>query len=509
MQSSRQNNAQASHAVSQTERSTAVIDIGSNSVRLVVFNGTLRAPLPKFNEKVLCGLGKDLSQTRLLSDEAMDQALKALKRYTTLIRHMGVERVLVAATAAVREADNGPEFVAQIERECDLNVQVLSGRQEARYAGLGVVSGIPRAHGLVGDLGGGSLELVHITEDGIEQTATLPLGALRLSRMSASEDELREHMATHFQTVDWLDKVKGKKFYVVGGAWRSLARYHMEKTGYPLHIIQNYKLTFEEIKLLLAEILDEAGVNQGHLAGVSKVRAKTLRPAALIMRILLDIIEPKKVVFSSCGLREGMLFADLKKAERDLDPLMEACQEMAEREGRFREHGREIYDWLFPVLPSENAKALRISLAACTLSDIAWWVNPDYRAAQAFRRIIRAPFSGIGHKSRAIMALAVYARYKGDIIGHATQEGLALVNKVFQNEALSLGLSLRLAHTLSGGTYGILQQTRLRMRNDRLVLEIPEDLSSLLGLHVSSRLKALADALKLQPEIQVTKVELI
>lgn len=492
-----------------SERTTAVIDIGSNSVRLVVFAGTLRAPLPKFNEKVLCGLGKDMSRTRLLSDEAMDQALKALRRYTTLIRHMRVERVMVAATAAVREADNGPEFVALVERECDFNVQVLSGRQEARYAGFGVISGIPKAYGLVGDLGGGSLELAHVNDGTIEQTATLPLGALRLSRMSASEDELKAHMVSHFDTVDWLREIRGGKFYVVGGAWRSLARYHMEKTGYPLHIIQNYKLPYAEIKNLLVEILDDESFKQGHFPGVSKVRAKTLRPAALIMRILLRIIEPKTIVFSSCGLREGMLFADLKKNDRDLDPLMEACQEMAGREGRFREHGREIYDWLYPILPPENAKALRVSLAACTLSDIAWWVNPDYRAAQAFRRIIRAPFTGIGHKSRAIMALAVYARYKGDIIGHATSEGMDLVNESYQNDALSLGLALRLAHTLSGGTYGILQKTRLRIRKDELILEIPDEWSSLLGLHVSKRLKALAEALKLQPQIQITQDELI
>ncbi len=474
---------------------TAVIDIGSNSVRLVVFDGPSRVPMPKFNEKVLCGLGRDLGSSSMLGEDAMRDAMAALQRYTTLVNHMGIDRVIVAATAAVREADNGSEFVSEIEQECDLNVQVLSGKQEARYAGLGVLSGMPFADGLVGDLGGGSLELVKISDHKVGDTTTLPLGALRLSRMEMTEEALISDLHEHFAQVTWLDELKGKNFYVVGGAWRALAKYHISKIGHSLNIVHNYKLSFETMKDLIDEILslseDELRLNPN----TRRARAGTMRTAALIMDQLFTVVQPKNVIFSSNGLREGMLFSELKKPVRKLDPLLEACRDMAAKEGRFAEHGLEIFDWMIPAFTVLDEKGQRLALAAATLSDIAWSMSSDYRAAQAYRRIFRAPFSGIGHKGRAIVALTVYARYSGDLSGQAPSGGLWLVDDVSKNHALSLGLALRLSHTLSGGTTGILPRTNLVSTEKEIVLEIPEELMVLCGVHVKSRLAALASSL--------------
>jgi exopolyphosphatase / guanosine-5'-triphosphate,3'-diphosphate pyrophosphatase len=484
---------------------TAVIDIGSNSVRLVVFDGPSRVPMPKFNEKVLCGLGADLGHSAVLGQRAMDDAMRALQRYTALVNHMGIERVLVAATAAVREAENGSEFVADIEQECDLNVQVLSGKQEARFAGLGVLSGMPFAQGLVGDLGGGSLELVQVGDHKIGDTATLPLGALRLSRMGLSTEDLERKLRSDFKKISWLKELDGKNFYVVGGAWRAMARYHMSKNKHSLNIIHNYKMSLDSMKEVIDEVLtkDEAAIRA--VALVPNSRVATMHTAALIMRELFKIISPRNVVFSANGLREGMLFSELKKPVRRKDPLLEACRDMAAKEGRFAEHGDEIYNWLRPAFESIGDKGQRLALAAATLSDIAWTMSSDYRAAQAFRRIFRAPFSGIGHKGRAIVALAVYARYRGNLSGHAPADGLALVGEKDRQHALSLGLALRLSHTLSGGTTGILPQMRLFVTDEKIILQIPEDLSVLLGIQVDARLAALADCLGKKPVLKVVK----
>lgn len=489
---------------SSPKKMTAVIDIGSNSVRLVVFDGPSRVPMPKFNEKVLCGLGKDLGHSQLLGQDAMDKAMAALKRYTALVNHMGIDRVLVAATAAVREADNGSEFVADIEQECDLNVQVLSGKQEARYAGLGVLSGMPFAKGLVGDLGGGSLELVKLEDHRIGNTVTLPLGALRLSRMDMTEEELKSYLTKQFEEVDWLPEMQGKNFYVVGGAWRTLARYHISKTGHTLNIIHNYKLSHKEMRAVITEVLSQSEEELKSVPLVPGSRVGTMRTAALIMDKLFDVINPKNVIFSSNGLREGMLFSELKKPVRKRDPLLEACRDMAAKEGRFAEHGEEIYKWMKGVFDHIGDKGHRLALASATLSDIAWTMNSDYRAPQAFRRIFRAPFSGIGHKGRANVALAVYARYRGNLDGHAPEDGLALLSDAEKAIALSVGLALRLSHTVSGGTIGILPQTRLTKENGKIILTLPEDLSILVGIHVENRLAALARALDCHPEIRIS-----
>lgn len=482
-------------SVKPSENLTAVIDIGSNSVRLVVFDGPSRVPLPKFNEKVLCGLGGDLGQSQYLGEESMQEAMRALRRYTALVNHMGIDRVYVAATAAVREAINGSEFVAEIEQECDLNVQVLSGKQEARFAGLGVLSGMPYADGLVGDLGGGSLELVRVGDHKIGNTVTLPLGALRLSRMQMDDETLKQYLREQFLEIDWLESIKGKSFYVVGGAWRSLARYHISKNQHPLNIIHNYKISFNDMKEVVNEIISKTEEEILAVPLISKSRVGTIRTAALIMDQLFELIEPKSIVFSANGLREGMLYSEQKKPVRKRDPLLETCRDMAAREGRFAEHGVEIYDWMKDVFVHLGDKGQRLALAAATLSDIAWTMNSDYRAAQAFRRIFRAPFSGIGHKGRAIVALAVYARYRGNFDGDAVQGGLSLLPAEDIQHTLSVGLALRLSHTLSGGTQGLLPQTRLSSDDTHIILELPEELSVLVGIHAEKRLAALANSL--------------
>ncbi|MCF8468021.1 MAG: Ppx/GppA family phosphatase [Sneathiella sp.] len=494
--------------VKVSDRSTAVIDIGSNSVRLVVFDGPQRVPLPKFNEKALCGLGQDLGTTGLLGEKAMADALVAIRRYAALVNHMGIERVMVAATAAVREADNGSEFVSEIEHQCDLNVQVLSGRQEARYSGLGVLSGIPAADGLAGDLGGGSLELVEISDFRLNETATLPLGALRLSHMEMPEKKLRKFINKKFEKADWLSDISARNFYAVGGAWRVLARYHIIKTNHPLNIIHNYRLSFGQIEMLIEEILAMTPEELINANGIPKSRADTMRTAVIIMQELLMRATPKSVVFSGNGLREGMLFSELKKSVRWRDPLLDACRDMAGAEGRFAEHGEEIYDWLKDLVHPADEQGRRLMLAAATLSDIAWWANSDYRAAQAFRRIFRAPFNGIGHRGRAMVALAVYARYKGDFSGPAPDDSLKLLTEEEARNALSLGLALRLSHTLSGGTMGILSRTRLEHSGTMITLKIPLTLSALVGQHVTNQLDSLAANLGKQAKIEIMKAKL-
>ncbi|WP_334129107.1 Ppx/GppA family phosphatase [Sneathiella sp.] len=489
--------------VKVSDRSTAVIDIGSNSVRLVVYDGPQRAPLPKFNEKVLCGLGQELGTTGRLGEKAMAEAIQALRRYAALVHYMGIERVMVAATAAVREAENGSEFVSEVEQQCDLNVQVLSGRQEARYSGLGVLSGIPHAHGLVGDLGGGSLELVEVSDFRIHETATLPLGALRLSHMGMTEAKLRKMVRKKIEKIAWLEQVDARNFYAVGGAWRVLARYHILKTNHPLTIIHNYRLSADQISELIDEILAMSLEDLYNANGIPKSRADTMHTAAIILQELMSAVGPKHVVFSGNGLREGMQFSELKKSVRKRDPLLDACRDMAASEGRFAEHGEEIFHWVKDILGVADRKSKRLILAAATLSDIAWWANSDYRAAQAFRRIFRAPFSGVGHRARAIIALSVYARYKGDLNGPSTRDSLRLLTADEINNALITGLAMRLSHTLTGGTTGILSQTRIEVNSTTVTLKVPSSLAALVGHHVRNQLDALAASLNCDAKIEI------
>ena len=162
-------------------RRVGVIDIGSNSIRIVVFSGATRAPLPIFNEKVMCGMGRRLHSTGKLDPDGVDLALGNLPRFAAAAEALGVDRLRVVATAAIRDALDGAQFIARVRETAGLKIEIISGETEARLSALGLVSSLPEADGVIGDLGGGSLELVRLDKGALGPQATLKLGPLRLN----------------------------------------------------------------------------------------------------------------------------------------------------------------------------------------------------------------------------------------------------------------------------------------------------------------------------------------
>src|SRR5262249_14825345 len=309
----------------------------------------------------------------------------------------------------------GAEFVAEVERRCRVRVSMISGEEDARRSAEGVLSGIPEAEGLMGDLGGGSLELVALDRGKLCAHATLPLGPVRL--MDSMVDDLEAARAVidrHLDGVGWLEGLKGRTFYPVGGAWRTLARIHMDQTGYPLHVIHHYSIARRQAEALARVLGRLSRRSLSSIPGLSKRRLETLPFAALTLERVLRLAKPDRVVFSAFGLREGHLFATLPATERAKDPLISACTEFAEAEARFGVLGRVLQDGIDPLFAGDDAEVRRLRRAACTLSDIGWRDHPDYRAEQAFTRILRLPIAGIDHKGRVAIALAVFIRYGGE-----------------------------------------------------------------------------------------------
>jgi exopolyphosphatase/guanosine-5'-triphosphate,3'-diphosphate pyrophosphatase len=490
-----------------TKRATgrvAVVDIGSNSIRLVVFSGATRAPFTLFNEKVLCGLGRGLDVTGRLNEAGAKLALANLTRFVRLAKAMGVGRLDLLATAAVRDAKNGAEFVAEVERRCRVEVQIISGEEEARLSAQGVVSGIPEADGVMGDLGGGSLELVALDKGKFADHVTLPLGPVRLMDSMVDDlDAARAVIDRHLDSVPWLDSVRGRTFYPVGGAWRTLARIHMDQIGYPLHVIHHYSIARRQAEDLV-RILSRLGRRSlASIPGLSKRRVETLPFAALTLERLLRLTRPDRIVFSAFGLREGHLFSVLPAAERAKDPLVAACTEFAEAEARFGDQGRLLQDWIDPLFRSDDAETRRLRLAACTLSDIGWRDHPDYRAEQVFTRILRLPIAGIDHKGRVALALAVYIRYGGEAGVDGVDSVLAMLEDKVREQWRTVGLALRLAYALSAATPAILKRSELAVADAKVTLRLPKGQDALLGEAVERRLQALALAIGKSPAVVV------
>ena len=478
----------------------AIIDIGSNSIRLVVFDGLRRTPIPVFNEKVLCGLGRSLDITGRLDPDGVALAHPNLERFISLIQAMGVARTDVVATAAVREAADSADFVADVERRCGVRIRVLSGREEARLSALGVLSGIPEADGIMGDLGGGSLELVAIDGGDFGPSATLPLGPLRL--MNSAVERARETSRAidrRIRTLDWLATGRHRDFYPVGGAWRTLARIHMAQTRYPLHVIDHYTVARSDMDSLLSVVMRQSPDSLHPVAGVSAQRLNTLPLAARVLRRLLRVARPRRLVFSAQGLREGLLYSRLPEAVQREDPLISACHDLATGLSRFDVIGDEVMAWTAPLFAGESTAETRLRRAACLLADIGWNEHPDYRAEHAFYKTYRLPAVGIDHPGRAFLALTLAARYGGGVRRSVRDRARGLLGVEGAERAEILGRALRLGIDLSGGSSGVLSRTALRLTDGTdggaVTLLLSPDAEAHAGEVVRRRLDALAAAL--------------
>lgn len=486
----------------------AVVDIGSNSVRLVVYDGLRRSATPLFNEKLLCGLGKGVALTGMMADEPVTRALAALKRFHALCRQMGVEAVYAVATAAVREAKNGPDFVARAEKALRAKIDTLSGKEEAQFAALGVIAGVPGADGVVGDLGGGSLELVDIGDGAIRDGITLPIGPLRLIDLSAgSMNEASKIVDEALRSTRLVENLRGRDFYAVGGAWRNLGKLHMAQNHYPLHVLHQYRMSREAARSVADLVSGLSPASLKNVRMVSRSRSDTLPYGAMVLERLLHLSGARGVVISVFGVREGLLFSKLNEEKRKADVLLSACWDLTRRYARSPQHELELSDWTDVLFQSagvkETAEERRLRNAACLLADIGWRAHPDYRGSRSLTIISQAAFVGVDHPGRVFLALAVFYRYEGPDTDAAPRELVRLIDDDALYRARVISAVMRLAYVLTAAMPGLLPKLRLEQEGKVLLLGIPKKNADLIGERVSRRLTDLADLMGLTPRIAV------
>lgn len=482
----------------------AVIDIGSNSVRLVVYERKARTPTMLFNEKILAGLGRGVAATGRLSEESVEIALNALVRFRALSDHIGVQETHVIATAAARDAGNGPEFVAQVEDVIGAKVRILNGGEEAHYSALGVISGFWRPKGIVGDLGGGSLELieVHGAKPGIG--STFPLGGLRLQEMSGGKiSRARKIVDDYLQDYAWPRlEADGRTFYAVGGTWRSLARLHLFQKDYPLHVMHNYEIPADEAIEFCQAIAERNLEGIARAEVISKQRRPLVPFGAVVLERVLRAMNAKRVILSATGVREGLLHEALPLDMQEQDPVIEAARELAALRARSPEFAEELIGWTDEVFAAlgieETEDEQRLRHAACLLSDIGWRAHPDYRGEQSLNIISNAAFVGLEHAGRAYLAAAVFYRHQGLGEGNLSPIIRKLFTDRLRERAKILGAVMRVASLLSASMAGMLPEMKIIRNADGIVLQLPENRSELYGERLNKRFSQLARVLETQ-----------
>ncbi|MFC5385975.1 exopolyphosphatase [Aquamicrobium segne] len=484
----------------QDRRPVSIIDIGSNSIRIVVYEGLARAPTVLFNEKMLAGLGRGIVSTGRLDPEAVTRAMAEFRRFRALSNQAGAVHMHVVATAAAREAENGPDFIRRAEEVLGTEIHVLSGRQEAHYSALGIISSFCSPDGISGDLGGGSLELTDIKGEKIGDGITLPLGGLRLQDMAGNDLEEAVKIARReVARAHMLKAGQGRVFYAVGGTWRNLARLYMEKTGYPLDVMHHYEPPMENILPFLKQVAKGDIERMKGIEGVSKARRALLPYGAIVQKEIIAAMKPARIVISAAGVREGYLHSLLLPSEQEADPLLAACAELAQLRSRSFTHARELADWTGTAFEEfgieETPEEARYRRATCLLADIGWRAHPEYRGTQSLNIIAHAALLSVDHPGRAYMAMTNMFRHEG-LYSNSAAGIQKLAGERYLERARILAGTMRVVYLLSAAMPGIIPQLKWgRGKDGELALVLPANLSALYGERPAARVTQLGKVL--------------
>lgn len=480
-------------------RPVAVLDIGSNSVRLVVYERHARALTPLYNEKSACVLGRGIAKSGRLAEASMETAIKAIKRFALVAKMMRVGKVYVLATSAVRDAANRNDFVSAVEKVMDTPVQVLSGEEEAHFAALGVVAGIPGFAGIVGDLGGGSLELSSIADGADANGESFELGVIRLQDDSdGSPKAAAALVAERLKHSMLAGAAPGGSFAAIGGTWRSLAKLHQSRTDYALHMVQDYVVPAADM-IAFCETIVAADLfkNYPGSGSVSSSRRELVPFGAAALAEVLKAGRFANVVFSALGVREGYLYGMLDQRESAIDPLIQGAEELSVLRSRSPAHANDLVEFTSQYLAVagivETPSELRLRTVACLLADIGWRSHPDYRGPQSVDAVAYGSLTGVDHPGRSFLAQALAVRYEG-LKSKSAQPLVVLGSPDLTARARLIGTLFRVAYPMTAAMPGILPRTRFSLDEATLVLHLPSDFAFLDGDHLRNRLRQFAEA---------------
>ena len=537
----------------------AIIDIGSNTVRLVVYGGPARAPVVLYNEKVTARLGKGVAEDGNLSGKAMASVLAALGRFEALLRMRGLRKIQTVATAAVRDAANGGAFLRQVAA-LGLPVRLLSGEEEALASARGVIAAFPGAVGVVLDLGGGSLELTDVDGQRCTHGTSLPLGTLRLPALRAGGPaKFARRVKTMLGEAEW-STAHGQPLYLVGGSLRALARYAMLRQDWPVDDPHGFEMDPAEAlqiarslaagkrasdKLAAARLAgDKAGNakapakplaakplaakltadirpvpvsrSMADLDGmrISSSRLASLPDAAALLGVLVRELKPSRLVFSSWGLREGLLADSFSRAVRLQDPLLAGIASFVETQspGVVASTGM-VLDWTARACAAASPGAAAgaeqpgddtLRRAATMLALASVRIEPNLRVEIAAKWALRKRWIGITAESRAMLAMAVLANSSRTVV---PAELLRLTTQARLREATAWGLAVRLCRRFTGAGPQAIAHSALLVESrqgqkGRLVLCVRAGMAALYSEVVEKDLRLLADCLGLEGEFR-------
>ena len=481
-----------------------VIDVGSNSVRLVVFDGAARSPAYFYNEKIMCGLGAGLSETGRLNPEGRRRALSAMRRFQRIAEGMDLPPLTAVATAAVRDAEDGAEFRDDIQRETGLRLWVIDGEEEARLSAQGVLLGWPGSYGLVCDIGGSSMELAEIAEGRVGKRTTSQLGPLKLAGMSGGARARKDYIKSVMAELSDRMGPQHNRLFLVGGSWRAIAKIDMHRRGYPLKVLHEYRMTPSAVQATVRHIAESDPDELRNACGVASARMALVPIASEVLSRLVRTFKPKDIAVSSYGIREGLLYEQMPQRLRDRDPLIEACRFAEAKDARLPGFGRTLFDFVMPLFRAAPPARQRLIKPAALLHDVSWRAHPDYRAEVCFDNATRANLGGLKHSERVYLGLALLHRYSNKRDGTAFDNLYTLLDERSQHQAEVVGKAMRLGAMLLMQKDGPGAELTWQPKKRKLTLTIPKAAQDLFGEVAEARFLSLAATLNAETSVKIT-----
>ena len=481
-----------------------IIDIGSNSIRLVVFDGPKRSPLYLYNEKVFFRLGLQSFGKKAFNNATLKAVSRIINRYVAICRNMEINKIIMFGTSALREASNSNVLVEVIRKKTNIGIDVISGEKEAFYAAQGILLGFPNAEGIICDLGGNSVEFANICKRVIAECNSTLLGPLAITKLENKIEDIDRYIRKQLLGAVNANTAKDKPFFLIGGSWRAIAKIHMQRTRYPLKIIQGYKVKSKKIKKTLEFIQDSSFITKYDEINISADRLELLPLSARLLEIIIDELQIKNLTFSSFGVREGFLYHNLSEAEKKKDPLIEASKFFEKKETRFPNMSKHTFKWISPLYENLPRKTKRVILAATKLHDIAWIAHPDYKMEMCLELVTRSNISGLSHKERVFLAMILLFRHKAKPEKVFNSKLFKIVSKKKRKIALVIGKGLRLASTFFGEK-SLFDKIDFRLKAHEVELCFQSKIDFVNGEVVERRIQELNKALKLCVTVDTKK----
>ena len=481
-----------------------IIDIGSNSIRLVVFDGPKRSPLYLYNEKVFFRLGLQSFGKKAFDNATLKAVSRIINRYVAICRNMEINKIIMFGTSALREASNSNVLVEVIRKKTNIGVDVISGEEEAFYAAQGILLGFPNADGIICDLGGNSVEFANICKRVIAECNSTLLGPLAITKLENKIEDIDRYIRKQLLGAVNANTAKEKRFFLIGGSWRAIAKIHMQRSQYPLKIIQGYKVKSKKIKKTLEFIQDSSFITKYDEINISADRLELLPLSARLLEIIIDELQIKTLTFSSFGVREGFLYHNLSEAEKKKDPLIEAAKFFEKKETRFPNMSKHTFKWISPLYENLPRKTKRVILAATKLHDIAWIAHPDYKMEMCLELVTRSNISGLSHKERVFLAMILLFRHKAKPEKVFNNKLFKIVSKKKRKIALVIGKGLKLASTFFGEK-SLFDKIDFRLKAHEVELCFQSKIDFVNGEVVERRIQELNKALKLCVTVDTKK----